>query len=386
MKNLSNTFASAINHSNTMKTKSLAAALLAMMVVATAHSQPFNSGSTGSYGPMLIGSNTTLNVPADGIFNCTTIVVSNGATLTFNRNALNTPVYLLATNDVTITGAINVSGSSPSGGSPGLGGPGGFDGGYGGFGVGPNTKGGDGQGPGGGRNTNPNWTAVHTSSVQANTNVYGNALLSPLIGGSGGAGFDGNPGTGGGGGGGAILIASNTKITVNGSVSANGANSGSGGAIRLVSPLVNGTGSLNTTAGGIGYGGSQGRIRVDCQDRYAFRSLTMNGLATRGAQMFVFPSPIPRLDIVQAAGTNIVEGFAGPVLVDLPAGSSTNRTVTIQARDFTNSVPVRIVVIPENRASLTYDVTITMTNNPAQLVVPVIIPDGTVSRINAWNR
>ena len=102
--------------------------------------------------------------------------------------------------------------------------------------------------------------------------------------------------------------------------------------------------------------------------------------------MFVFPSPIPRLDIVQAAGTNIVEGFGSSVQIDLPAGSTTNRTVTLQARDFTNSVPVRIVIVPENRPSLTYDVTITMSNNPAQLVVPVIIPDGTISRINAWNR
>lgn len=376
-----------------MKTKSLAAALLALMVVATAHAQPFNSGSTGSYGPMLIGSNTTLNVPADGIFNCTTVTVSNGVTLTFNRNALNTPVYLLATSNVLITGTINVSGSGTGSGNgtPGVGGPGGFDGGYGGFGVGANTTGGDGQGPGGGRNISQWWGAAHVSASSLNTNSYGNALISPLIGGSGGAGGNGNPGTGGGGGGGAILIAANTSITVNGSVTASGATGyggGSGGAIRLVAPLVNGGGTLTVSGGGAytGYGGSGGRIRVDCEDRYAFRSLTMNGVATRGAQMFVLPSPIPRLDIVQAAGTIIAEGFGNAVQVDLPAGSTTNRTVTVQARDFTNSVPVRIVVIPENRPALTYDVTITMSNNPSQLVVPVVIPDGTVSRINAWNR
>lgn len=57
---------------------------------------PFTSGSTGAYGEMNITANTTLALPPDGIFHCTTINVASGATLRFNRNALNTPVYLLA--------------------------------------------------------------------------------------------------------------------------------------------------------------------------------------------------------------------------------------------------------------------------------------------------
>jgi hypothetical protein len=58
---------------------------------------------------------------------------------------------------------------------------------------------------------------------------YGNVLLSPLIGGSGGAGFDGNPGPPDGGGGGAILIASNTRVTIDGGIHADGGTGATGG-------------------------------------------------------------------------------------------------------------------------------------------------------------
>lgn len=378
-----------------MKTNHFAAlaAIATLLGVAGASAAPFNSGSTGAYGPMNITSNTTLAMPADGVFHCTTINVGSGFTLRFTKNPLNTPVFLLATGAVTIAGTIDLSGSGSSGGAPGIGGPGGFDGGYGGFGVGANTTGGDGQGPGGGRNISQWYGAAHVAASSLNTNKYGNALISPLIGGSGGSGGSGNPGSGGGGGGGAILIAANTTITVNGNVTANGATGyggGSGGAIRLVAPLVNGSGNLTVNGGGAftGYSGSGGRIRVDCEDRYAFRSLTMNGIATRGAQMFVFPPPpIARLDIIEAAGTLIPEGTGALVQVDLPAGSSNNRTVRVQGRNFTGIVPITVIVIPENRPATRYNAQIDMSGgNPSEVTVNVVIPDGTISRIQTWTR
>ena len=369
------------------------AALATLLGLAGASAAPFNSGSTGAYGPINITSNTTLAMPADGVFHCTTINVGSGFTLRFTRNALNTPVYLLATGAVTIPGTIELSGTQNAGGAPGVGGPGGFDGGYGGFGIGANTIGGDGQGPGGGRNISQWWGAAHVAALGLNTNKYGNALCSPLIGGSGGGGGSGNPGSGGGGGGGAILIAANTSITVSGTIRANGATGyggGSAGAIRLVSPLVNGTGNLTVNGGGgyTGYGGSDGRIRIDCEDRYAFRSLTMNGTATRGAQMFVFPTaPVARLDLIEAAGTAIPEGTGNLVQVDLPAGSSTNRTVRVQGRNFTGVVPITVIVIPENRPATRYNAQIDMSGgNPSEVTVNVSIPDGTISRIQTWTR
>jgi hypothetical protein len=111
----------------------LGAALLLGLLPGTALAQ-FDAGSNGSYGPLNITANTTLDLPPDGVFHCTTINVSGSATLRFNRNPLNTPVVLLAQGDVTIAGVIDVSGADASGAIPGAGGPGGFDGGFGGFG------------------------------------------------------------------------------------------------------------------------------------------------------------------------------------------------------------------------------------------------------------
>src|SRR5262245_1455903 len=86
-------------------------ALLALLVVvADAAGQTFNSGSTGAYGPMNITADTTLDLPGDGIFNCTTINIAAGTTLRFITNRINTPVYLLASEDIIVNGTIDVSG------------------------------------------------------------------------------------------------------------------------------------------------------------------------------------------------------------------------------------------------------------------------------------
>jgi hypothetical protein len=357
----------------------------------------FDSGSTGSYGAINITTDTTLDMPSNGVFNCTTITVASGKTLRFNRNPLNTPVYLLATGDVTINGTINVSGSSSNAPFPGAGGPGGFDGGYGGSGGTGNQTAGDGLGPGGGKNGISGWgCAAFAANGSSNTNKYGNSWLMPLIGGSGGAGNDGNPGLGGAGGGGAILIASNTRITNSGSVFADGASpggytyngAGSGGAIRLVSPLVAGGGVLYTRAGSAYFASaSAGRIRIDCPDNYSWRQLQISGASTRGSRMVVFPPVVPRLDIIQAAGQSIPEGSANGVQIQLPVGSPTNQLVTVQARDFTNNVPIRVVVTPVNGSSTNFDATIDMSaGNPSSTNLNVVIPAGSICNINAWTR
>src|ERR1051325_2870980 len=210
-----------------------------------AAAQTFDSGSDGTYGPMNITSNTTLNLPPDGIFKCTTIFITNGATLKFNKNPLNTPVYLLFRSNVTINGTIDVTGANGTAVFGGLGGPGGFDGGNPGQGL---NKSGAGLGPGGGRPGAANATAAGAGPGGYGTlggyttnkgSTYGSPLLVPIVGGSGRGGQDAN--LGGGGGGGAILIASNVRIDVAGTVNAYAGfsyyNDGSGGAIRLVAPV-----------------------------------------------------------------------------------------------------------------------------------------------------
>ena len=108
----------------------------------------FDSGSTGADGDFNPQQNTEVVLPPNGILNYRSVNIPLGVTVTFKRNATNTPVTLLVGGDAVITGTINLNGqSAPATGDdnplddglPGKGGPGGFDGGFGGLtaGTGP---------------------------------------------------------------------------------------------------------------------------------------------------------------------------------------------------------------------------------------------------------
>jgi len=206
----------------------------------------FDSGSTGANGAYSPTVGDTLDVPASGIFNYTTVNIPAGVVVKFRRNATNTPIVILASGNVTIAGTLDVRGTpSPdvgaSGGgaqgddgTPGVGGPGGFDGGRGGQALAGQAQlvqlnAGAGLGPGGGGGgaawltasssivcdcrgcTSPNLSnsrpgagagfslgadTVGTACVLGSINypqspggaIYGSTLLLPLIGGSGGGG------------------------------------------------------------------------------------------------------------------------------------------------------------------------------------------------------
>ena len=362
--------------------------LLPLLSAAGVSAAPFSSGSNGSYGPLTITSNTVLDLPPDGVFHCTTVTVNQNMTLSFRRNPLNTPVYILATSNVTVNGTIDVSGSRSSGAIPGAGGPGGFDGGLGGSGTAsPASRGGDGQGPGRGLNVGQMIHGAYATAFQQNSNSYGNVLIVPLIGGSGGAGSSGNPGQGGGGGGGAILIASDTSIVINGAVravGANGAGTGSGGAVRLVAPNGGGGGNVDVRAE---FGGaSEGRIRVDTETQLAFRNLSYFGALTRGNRMFVFPAATPKLHIIEAAGQTIPVGNASAVTVEVPAGSPATQTVKIRGEGFTGVVPIQLVVIPEHSASTVIDLNLNASANPPEISTTVTLPVAQLTRLEAWTK
>jgi len=261
----------------------------------------YDSGSTGGGGAFNPTTSQSLQLPPDGIFNFTSVNVPAGVTITFIKNAGNTPVTMLASGDVTIAGTINVSGSGPANpanvSGPGEGGPGGFNGGRGGAAAGvvanwvagnagPNV-GQAGIGPGGGApgvvRSSSGWYGTGYWDLAAGGGgafgnaspapsgicpttpgvVYGNTSLIPLVGGSGGGGGAGGamlPGSGGGGGGGAILIAATGTLNVTGSILANGGvpvspgtvqgvgswgGGGSGGAIRLIASTVSGNGTIS---------------------------------------------------------------------------------------------------------------------------------------------
>jgi len=150
-----------------------------------------------------------------------------------------------------------------------------------------------------------------------------------------------------------------------------------------LAPVVGGSGRLDTT----GASGAFGRIRIDCQDNQAYRSLTLVGVASRGSRMIVFPAIVPALDIIGVAGNAIPAGTNNAVTIELAVGASTNQTVTVQARNFTNDVPIRVVITPEHGPSGSFDATILQSSgNPPSVTVPVIIPAGSACAVNAWTR
>lgn len=375
---------------------------LACFCAGTTLAQNFDNGSTGALGDVVISESTTVTLPPDGILHYNTLQVNSGVTLRFQRNAMNTPVYILARGGVTNMGTIDVSGSASSNDSPtsGQGGPGGFNGGMPGFGEFPPGAGyGPGGGLGGGTDShNPSGAGsgsyASVSTAYSNTNkgsIYGSPLLIPIIGGSGGGGTVGSPGRGGGGGGGAILISSNLRIHNTGRILATGGgpngagNPGSGGAVRLVAPAVTGNGEVNVYA--VNSWGGHGRIRVDTIDRTDLRmNFEPDAAISVGANMFIFPNPLPRLDLVNVAGTVIPEN-SGPVQIQLPFGSTPNRTITVRASNWGRVVPISVVLQPDSGDPIKVDAEINnSTQNPAEVAVPVVFPVNNLVAVQVWTR
>lgn len=385
----------------------LATLLLSVSARGQAPTINFNSGSTGALGDVVITNDTSIILPADGILHYKSFQVLNGAAVGFIKNANNTPVYLLSQGDVMIAGRVFVSGGGSAGDrGPGLGGPGGFDGGRRGVDLLPP---GDGQGPGGGRSGSQGGpgqpdsagsgsfltqTAVGSTNVGA---IYGNAALIPLIGGSGGGG---TPGFGGGGGGGAILIASNSKITIDptsdnfidatgGEYGTGGAyNGGSGGAVKLVAPQI--TGLMKIYVQNRNSTGGAGRIRLDAvnysgaQFNYPSPALSLSygSMLATGLE-----GTLPRLELVSVAGHDLPTNNVATGFILLPNGSASEQPVVVRARNFGTRVPVSVVLQPDNGPSSEVPATIdNTTSNPATATVNVTVPANSPVRINVWTR
>lgn len=327
----------------------------------------FNSGSTGALGPLSPTVNTAITLPDDGVLNYTTVNIPSGVTVAFIKNSANTPVTVLASGDVTIAGVVNVNGldgvpESSTGPPLNVGasaGPGGFVGGNGGM-RGTDDPGTTGQGPGGG----PGCSQATCNNSPTGHGTYGAAAsfvsLVPLFGGSGGGGTRANSQSGqtiaggsGGGGGGAIVIASSTKVTVAGSITANGGKggmiglncsfnrvtgSGSGGAIRLVAPQILGAGTIEATPGiqpSCFYNASHsGRIRLEA-NTLSFAGVSTPGYAS-GAPTGVSPTSVPPL--ISAPSLRIAS-IAATAMPPVPTASSTTPDVTLPIGT-SNLVPV----------------------------------------------
>ena len=330
--------------------------------------QGFDSGSDESDGPLdlttpgtVIFDPTTftpaLDQDGDGVYHFTTINIASGVIVRLANNVLgNRPVIWLASGAVTISGTLDLSGGnghSHSGAPiPAVAGAGGSNGGVGGR---TGLAGTPGLGPGGGDVSGGHaGHAVQGSTGTGNGNggdAYGNIFLMPLFGGSGGAGgAHSTNGAGGGAGGGAILLASSIQITVvnlidvgggqpgggtGGTTSAGGY--GSGGSIRLMAPIINGSGTLRADGSS---GASNGRIRVE-----AFQHLFTG--TTQGETRFVTPGNVfppansPTVNVTAIGGAmvpaNPLGGFNPADLVINEGGSVTIDVVA-------ENIPVGTVV------------------------------------------
>lgn len=153
----------------------------------------------------------------------------------------------------------------------------------------------------------------------------------------------------------------------------------------MVAPVIAGTGVISVdTQSGAGLG----RIRIDAIDRTGVGFNFVNGSITSvGSLMTVFPSPLPRLDVIEAAGTAIAEG-SGPVIVQLPFGSTPNRQIKVQARDFNANVPITLVLTPDHGTRIVYTGTINNQNpnNPATATFDVTLPVNEQVTVNAYSK
>ncbi len=391
-----------------------------------ASAQIFTSGSTGADGAFAPTANTTLALPSDGIFNFTTVDIPTGVTVTFTPNATRTAVTILATSDVTIEGTKDINGApglpSATDGPPvlsgGNGGPGGFRGGQGGArGDGNNTPS-VGEGPGGGRLPDfppPQFGGGGKGGTYGISSTVTSLL--PLFGGSGGGGQRGNStrsGSSGGGGGGAILIGSDTKIAVTGTITANGgeggsaltltvltAGGGSGGAIRLVAPEVTGAGTLSAKGGNPGVGvGGPGLIRLESNPQGL--SITGTIVPSNLTPIISFPpGPVtaasnpalinlPTLKISSVGGLAIPTDPAGTFTsadLTLPDGTTNPVPVTVTATNTPVPTTFTIKLIPQFADTTTFTaVSSTQTGTFASSTASanVIFPSGFVSVLNAF--
>ena len=336
----------------------------------------FNTLDPSTYPP---GTQTAFGVivlplPADGILtfqsmNLQTRPGEGTLTVSFARNAANTPVTLLVSGDVTIAPSTYlkvsadavVASSKDVPGVGSLGGPGGFRGGDGGYQlVNFARMGGAGSGPGGGLGGNDTWIA---GGHGGNAAYLGSADLLPLIGGSGGGGgasintVPGCAGGGGGGGGGAILLAADGTITINGQINADGAaggqygqaqscssngGGGSGGAIRLLATTITGAGSITAKGASSGTGTvSPGAIRLEALTN-TFAVTATDPLASRTPGPGPLVNPMtPTVAITTVAGLVVPSppgGGAGAIDIVLAAPGPTPVAFT------TSGVPVGTVV------------------------------------------
>ncbi len=397
--------------------RSLAAALtVAAMNGGVAEGQTFSSGSDGSDGALTLTTPGTivfdpfdvarfgrvLDADGDGVYHFTTITIGNGVNVLLSGLTIKRPVYWLANGNVAIHGVIRLNGgvrprtqdfgvrrqvASP--------GSGGYAGGAGGRMIAPSVSATAGEGPGGGSRTLQCGTFVCGSGGT----FSGNRFLVPLVGGSGGHGsvdID-RISEGGGAGGGAILIASSTSIVMNfpGRIEAMGgsggfaAGSGSGGAIRLVAPVMSGSGAFNVSPGSASAlwadsRGTSGWVRLEANQHSTSFEFEETSRVSRGIPGH--PStlrPPSSVRVIAVNGVALPPTTRGSFQVaDANVAAADQVTFDIEATGIPPGTVVTVQVYPQAPVDPTtvylpaVDVTLTGTTEHATGTATIALPSG----------
>ncbi len=371
------------DHINSAKSSSLWRGALYVCVLAVilalgalpARAQSFSSGSdgsdgaynpTGPAGTVIIFDPTQFHGSQVGanIFNFTTITIPAGVTVKLSGNTVNGPVFWLAQGDVDIEGIVDLSGGNSYAFTsqsffriPSVPGSGGYAGGVGGVGSQLALSG---SGTGGG--------AAGTPTSPAGAGVFGgNQFVIPLVGGSGGGGGyntqnNGVLEGGGGAGGGAIMIASSTRILINGTVNANGGQpgaatgqcgaGGSGGAIRLVSNAIAGIGNLTAVGGKSGQcpaGGGSGIIREESTSTF-FPGGISGTLAQSAPFRLLLPTAgSPSANVISINGISISPN--PNTFPDITINTGSPVPVVIQTHNIPATATLTLTILDENNVA-----------------------------------
>lgn len=317
------------------------------------------------------------------VFKYTSVNIPAGVTVNFKNNATHAPVVWLVNGSVNIAGTLSLDASwdfTVLNCEPG---PGGFRGGapvvgsigWGGAGLGP---GGGLPAAGGGLGHGSYATSGGTGWGGSTSPPYGNTLIVPLIGGSGGSGWDQR----GGAGGGAIQIAASGTVTLGGAISASGSrqySAGSGGAVRIIANTLAGAGSINCTSS---YAGD-GRIRLEANGGGG--SLVLLPPTTVDAP----PSPVllwppttaPTVKIASINGTAVPAdptANLGPAPADMRFYSAAPVPVVIQTTNVDPTLAnVTLRILPRYGPEVTQTAALTSGNTAsATWTVQATIPQG----------
>ncbi len=390
-----------------MKTKlankiKLTSIVLSLAAFASAgHAQLTIPYADGSDGALNITSNTVIDLskagpgawtgtsasPGNGtydptqwavVFKYSSVNIATGAVVTFLNHPTHAPVVWLVNGNVEIDGELSLDGQPGQGGygvaEPG---PGGFRGGAASFAYGA----GSGFGPGGGAMDNPGTYSDYP---------YGTTNIIPLIGGSGGSASLSSYGEwGGGGGGGAILIAATGSVAVNGYCHADGgyhstyAESGSGGAIRIIANQVLGAGTLEAA-----YYGDPGRIRLEANT--VANTITVNpstvGVAPANPAVIFPTTNAPTVTIVSVAG---LAAPADPKAImspdtgadDLAIAATSAVNIILQTKNFPTTGTVNVYIKPLNSAqSILTAALVSGNSSQATWQVSTVLPYPTASQ------